>query len=59
MLKHLTDKSLNFIGLEREFEFINRFDDEISFTKQERTDESNIFKVPKYLERVKYYYKYI
>lgn len=53
MFKSLTDKSLQFLGLEKEFDFEKEDNDEKECKiEEESSDDSNIFKIPKYLERV-------
>lgn len=53
MFKSLTEKSLQFLGIEREFDFEKEDNGEKeNKIEEENSDDSNIFKIPKYLERV-------
>lgn len=56
MFRNLTDNSLHFLGLDKEFDF-EKEDKDQKFSKNEEDilDDSNIFKIPKYLERVIYF----
>ena len=54
MFKSFYEK-LNFLEIEKEFDFPKPSNRNIfNVTNDEETDDSNLFKVPKYLERVKF-----
>jgi len=53
MFKNLTDNSLHFLGLDKEFDFMKEENDQTNCKIEvDNSDDSNIFKIPKYLERV-------
>ncbi len=53
MLMNIFNKLLKFIGLEKEFEFKKPYKEDRSYISDEENNfNSDIFKVPKYLERV-------
>lgn len=53
MFKNLTDKSLQFLGIEKEFDFEKEENGEKERKiEEDNIEDSNIFKIPKYLERV-------
>jgi hypothetical protein len=57
MLKSLSDKTLQFLGLEKEFDFEKEENNEKECKIEEDSfEDSNIFKIPKYLERVINFY---
>ena len=57
MLKSLTEKTLNFLGIENDLEIKDVIiSDKIVNMEEEVSDDSNIFKIPKYLERVNLFF---
>ncbi len=57
MLKSLTEKTLNFLGIEKDLEIKDVINSDKNVNMEEEvSDDSNIFKIPKYLERVNLFF---
>lgn len=57
MLKNYLERILIFLGIEKEFDFNKNNNNKSELNsnfEEESSDNSNLYKVPKYLERVKF-----
>jgi len=58
MFKNFTEKTLNFLGIEKDLEIKDVINSDKNVKiDEEICDDSNIFKIPKYLERVRIFFE--